>query len=107
MAWEKRGHKHRYFYRSVRRGGRVRKKYFGKGLPAQLVEVSMAIDREYLQQQREQERRQRHEYDEVAASLNQFWAESETLVAAGLVVAGYYRHDRGEWRRRYGRRETT
>jgi len=102
MAWQRRG-SGLYFYRSVRRGGRVVKEYGGAGVIGQLAELAAEADR------LERETQNQAEEEQLAAILDtcgpenplaQFSAEASRLVSEALTSAGYYRHHRGEWRRR-------
>lgn len=100
MAWERRNGQREYYYRGRREGGRVIKEYVGTG----------AIGRAAA----EHDRIQRMERQAALAAWDAEEAKIEkataphielctlgTLVArAALLIAGYSRHDRGEWRRR-------
>ena len=44
MAWERRRDR-KYLYRSVKVGGRVEKRYYGRGLEARMVEAMQALAR--------------------------------------------------------------
>lgn len=99
MAWEQRGGR-RYYYRSVREGGRVRKQYYGSG-EAALLAITDAS-------------RRRQEKMEAAQALTALQAKltpldgvsdrldagCDLLMQAVLMVAGYHRRNHGAWRRR-------
>src|SRR3954452_16432005 len=89
----------RYYYRSIREGGRVRTEYVGAGPRAEAAEL---IDRlEALGREREAEawRADREALD--AEDLDQAgrFGAVELVVRAALEAAGFRRHKRGEWRR--------
>ena len=99
MAWEQRGQR-QYYTRSRRVGGRVTRTYYGQGTEAHLA---AALDA----QKRMQRKADAEEQQAVVASLiaidslaQDFHAGVAILTEAVLLAAGYYRHDRGQWRRR-------
>jgi hypothetical protein len=103
MAWTERG-TGRYFYRSERVKGCVRRIYLGSGPDAEQAAAQI--------EQRRQQRaaasatlateRQRHA--EALLPLEQFSWLTDLLMHATLISEGFHRHSRGEWRRcRYGR----
>src|SRR4051812_4656289 len=96
MGWE-RG---RYYTRSVREGGKVRREYVGTGKLAELAAQMDAIFRAQRQQQRAEERAEREELDALDAPLAELDDLADLLVRAALTAAGYHRHHRGEWRKR-------
>jgi hypothetical protein len=95
MAWERRGYQH-FYYKSRRVNGRIIKQYYGTGHLAQLV---------YEQDRRQQEVREREQatrkhikdLDVETDTLNH---TTRTLTKIYLLLAGYYQHHRGEWRKR-------
>lgn len=96
MGWE-RG---RYYTRSVRRGGRVAREYFGVGDVAVLVARLDTIERRQravARQAHQQIRMQLKALDSVVAEA---WKGIEIVARAALVAAGYRQHQRGEWRRK-------
>ena len=99
MAWEQRGAQ-TYYYRSVRRHGRVTKDYLGTG---PLAELSAAEDAE-RQAQRHTEaeswRQEQAALDALAQQIDAWWDMSMVLLKATLYTEGYYQHDRGTWRKR-------
>jgi hypothetical protein len=101
VAWERRGGR-RYYYRSVRRGGRVMKEYVGSG---GLAEATARLDeqdrkRQEVEAQARQEEVRRME--SLEAPIRELCEATETLVRAALIAAGYRQHNRGEWRLRRG-----
>jgi hypothetical protein len=99
MAWESRP-SGRFYYRSRRVGGRVRKTYFGNGPAARLASL---MDREAEDLRRAgaaaiaAERRRVGPADRALGRLD---AACTLMFGATLAVAGYYRADHGSWRRR-------
>ncbi len=103
MGWESR-HGGMYYYRSVREGRRVIKRYYGRG---PLGELAASLDEEAR-------RRRQAESAAIAAAaaapapadalLAELEAACSTMLDATLVAAGFRRHDRGEWRRTRGPR---
>jgi hypothetical protein len=72
--------------------------YLGTGAAGELAATAEALERvrrekEARQWQQEQERRAAAE-----ALLVELCEQSDVLVRATLVVAGYHQHDRGAWR---------
>jgi hypothetical protein len=102
MAWEtRRGH--RYYYRSVRRGGRVVKEYFGTGRVAELCAQLDAVTLERRAIERQDRGAERDRFDAMEGQTLELIQLTDALVAATLTIAGYHRHDRGAWRRRRDR----
>ena len=102
MAWETRRGR-RYYYRSVRRGGRVVKEYFGTGRVAELCAQLDALTLERRAIERQDRAAERDRCDALEARTLELIELTDALVAATLTVAGYHRHDRGAWRRRRDR----
>lgn len=100
MAWEQRRRGGHYYTRSRRVGGRVVREYLGTGSFAEALARGDAEARARRQERRVAEQ-SAHEEDAALMSLvEQLVAGTDALVAASLVLAGYHRHHRGEWRRR-------
>lgn len=98
MAWEQRGNQ-TYYYRSVRVGRRVVKEYGGGGFMGVLAAEFDAEQREERANKRGQIQRERARWAALEQPARELDDLSEQLLAATLVMAGYHRHDRGEWRR--------
>jgi hypothetical protein len=99
MSWQRRGEK-RYYYRNTWRNGRSVRTYVGCGESAELAATADTLRRiEQVMNVRnwrqEQERR-----TAVEALLNELCRQSDLLVRAALVVAGFHQHNHGAWRRR-------
>jgi hypothetical protein len=102
MAWERRGNRS-YYYRSVRRGGRVVKEYFGTGRVAELCAQLDGLTLERRAIERQDRAAERDRSAALEARTLELIQLTDVLVAATLMVAGYHRHDRGTWRRRRDR----
>ena len=103
MAWEKRKHsQHLYYTRSRRVRGRVVREYCGRGLLGQAFAAQDELDRGL----RELQKMDLEEEEERAAGVEETCVELcdrvENLMHAALTAAGFYRHHRGEWRKRRG-----
>ncbi len=102
MAWETRQRGGRYYTRSKKVDGRVIREYVGTGLVGELA--AAADERARAQRQAQQAAWQAAcERIELAiAPLEEFDDAVETLARASLLLAGYHRHHRGEWRQKRG-----
>ena len=99
MAWERRGNRD-YYYRSVRVGGRVVKEYAGGGLMGLLGAESDEEQREQRAVERERERAERERWVALEGAADELALLTDALAGVALVLAGYRKHARGEWRRR-------
>jgi hypothetical protein len=103
MGWDK----GRYYTRSTKINGRVRREYIGTGPLAELVAELDAIGRESKEAEREAFRAEREELDALDAPFAELDDLAELVAHAALAAAGFRRHHRGEWRRRRGADEGT
>ena len=101
MAWERRGNRS-YYYRSVRTGTRVTKEYAGGGLMGALAEEFEAERREKRAYEVDRRRRERARWAALEQPARELDELADVLMTASLMMAGFHRHDRGEWRRRRG-----
>ena len=100
MAWQMRGGGRRYYTRSARLNGRVNRLYVGAG---DVGEAAAAADRERRatrDAEREAMRLAMRRHAEVDAQVDALCNAAETAARALLLLGGYHRHDRGEWRLR-------
>lgn len=104
MAWEERNGRS-YYYRKVRRGGRVFSVYEGGGLSAQFEEARAAEVRQTRQQERAALRREIGRQDKVDALIDEAWGIVQRAASEALEAAGYHLHKR-EWRLRRGAAKT-
>ena len=105
MAWEIRQRGGRYYTRSIRQGGRVRREYIGTGETAELIAAIDNRDRQARLTARAAERAERERIRQADMALADLDALTETLARLALVAAGYHRHHRGDWRRRRATQE--
>jgi hypothetical protein len=99
MAWAVRG-KRRYYYRSIRVGGRMTTRYLGSGLAAD-AEASAVEHRHAERAARAQAAQaEQQRYTAAAAPLDGLCRLTDLLLKAALLGEGYHQHDRGAWRRR-------
>ena len=103
VAWEIRGSR-RYYYRSVREGGRVRRVYVGNGpaaeAAARAAEVTRAIQRSARQRSNTAGHEEQDRLDAARTPLGRLDALADILATLALIDAGYHRPNRGIWRRR-------
>ena len=99
MAWERRGSQ-TYYYRSVRRHGRVTKDYLGTGPLAELSAAEDAARHAQRHSEAEAWRQERAALEVLDRQFDTYWNAATGLLKATLYAEGYYQHDRGEWRKR-------
>lgn len=98
MGWEQRPGGHKYFYRSVRRGDHITRRYFGRGPAAEHAAKVVELARqERLEKQRHQRAAQQSDA-QLVAELDEYVQEQRIMERVVLLVAGLYQHDRGPWR---------
>ena len=85
MAWERRDNQ-RYFYRSVRVGGKVKKIYYGKGPLAVAAAEAMEVARLERERRKEAIRLQREQYLLADTALANLTGELDRLLDAELMV---------------------
>lgn len=98
MAWEKRGDS-LYYYQSEREGGKVRKRYIGRGELAQIIAHAGETRCRVRAERKARERAELEEAGNLLTMGDELYEAAEILARAQLVAAGYHRH-KGEWRRR-------
>jgi hypothetical protein len=102
MAWEERRNGRRYFYRSIRVDGTVRKQYIGAGLVAEAF-----IHRRQIASMRRDlalaaEARINQALTEAGRRSKELLSICRLAVAAELLAAGYWRPGRKSWRKKRG-----
>ena len=95
MGWE-RG----YYYRVRKVNGRVVREYIGAGKVAELVARMDALEREQRQLEALERRHEKEQLNTLDAELKTLNDKVDLAARAALLAAGFYRHKRGEWRRR-------
>jgi len=104
MSWDRkqRGAAGGYFYRCVRRNGKPRKVYMGRGPGAEAAAAANERSRLARQTIQEQQRAEQLRMTFADLALQDLRVLLNVLVKAILVVHGYHEHH-GEWRRRRDR----
>jgi hypothetical protein len=97
MAWEKYGRR-RYYYRSVRRGGKVNKVYYGAGPAGQLAAAVDTLRRAEQRAEANARKAQKDRLDAAVTLTRDLSGGCEVLAAATLLTAGYHRPSRHPWR---------
>jgi hypothetical protein len=100
MSWEKRTRGGLYYTRSKKVGGRVVREYIGGGLLGQSAALSDTERRAKLKAKAEAWLAERTHLERADAALNTLCDQSEAMARGSLILAGYYRHHRGDWRKR-------
>ena len=99
MSWEThRGG--RYYYAVTRQGGRLVKRYLGRGPLAELAAGIDAEARAGRAADTERLRAERARFDGADRALRALDEACALLMTAELIVAGYHKHNDSEWRRR-------
>jgi hypothetical protein len=106
MAWETRERGGRYYTRSKRVNGRVRREYVGTGALAEAIADLDGYDRLRRVAAQDATRAAFDELDELEAAVSEYDAAVTRILTLTLEAAGYHRHDRGEWRRKKDRTMT-
>ena len=100
MAWESRKRGAIYYTRSRKVGGRVVREYVGGGLLGQFAAATDAEQRAKREAQAKAWRAEAARLEELDASVEMLDEVAEALARGALMLAGYHRHHRGEWRRK-------
>ncbi|MFN8474899.1 MAG: hypothetical protein U0822_22115 [Anaerolineae bacterium] len=104
MGWETRSGR-QYYYRARKIDGRVHREYIGTGEIAALIAQMDDLDRERQHLRVLEERDERARISALDGAVARLDELADVLVRGSLVLAGYERHNRGEWRRRRGQEE--
>jgi hypothetical protein len=100
VGWDKRG----YYYQVRKVKGRVVRRYFGKGLVAELAADYDALNRKYREGCQADAAALRDEFAELDALIQPLAELADLVATVALVSAGFHRHNRGEWRKKRGKR---
>ena len=105
MGFHRRGTK-KYFCRSVRRNGEVRRLYFGKGSVADLAAEANRLQKHEQQVSEQHWREQKDVVEEAIQAFEQLDQQSELMQTAILLISGFHRPGGNRaWRKwRDGRR---
>lgn len=96
MAWEARGGK-RYYYRKVRKGGRVFSVYEGGGIGGEIAAAQDAREQEKKTQTRAELRREMAAQDRIDNLIGASERMAQDAARRALEAAGYHQHKR-QWR---------
>jgi len=100
MGWESRNGSGRYYTRSRRVGSRVKREYIGMGSAAETIAALDADTRRSREEERAAMNARREQMERATALVDRSWQGVLRLARTVLVANGYYRHHRGEWRKR-------
>ena len=103
MSWEVRGGK-KYYTRSRRVDGRVLREYVGGGLAGEYAAELDAEARARRQHELDRDRELQRQDEELDKEIEEFDSAADNVARAILLVTGNHQHNRGEWRRRHGRK---
>lgn len=105
MPWELRSGR-AYFYRLVRRDGRLVRRYVGRGPQAEASAAEEADERRRRMADQELWKNRQAMLRDADRFVAEFSAGVKLLTQASLLAAGYHQH-RGTWRKkRHGRCST-
>src|SRR3954453_13747051 len=100
MGWEERERGSQLYYtRSRKVNGRVVREYVGGGPVGALAALVDAEERRQCEEARAAWMGERERLEELAGLVDEFCEDVETVVRSALLVAGFKRHKRGQWRR--------
>src|SRR5262245_42626082 len=97
MAWQKRGN-HRYYYRSTKQRGKVTTHYLGRASEVRAQQA--ALEDQARHTARIQERQEQQAWDALESQIAALGRLTTLLSHSLFVDGGWYRHNRGEWRKR-------
>src|SRR4051794_33134515 len=98
MGWQVRGRR-RYYTRSRKVNGRVKREYVGCGAEAELAAALDAARRSAREAQRKAARAERARLAGADSLVLSFCELAELLMRASLLTSGCHQHARGRWRR--------
>ena len=100
MGWTERNHGRRYYYSRTRVDGKWYTVYRGPGEMGELAAEADDALRNLRRLELESDRGMRRLVGMATAEIDRLSAAAQAVVNANLLLAGYYRHDRGPWRKR-------
>lgn len=100
MGWERRARGGFYYVRKRREGQRVLSEYVGAGPGAELVAALDAVDRAGQVAEIAARRADEKRWNQEDEAISELCGAADRAAQATLLLAGYHRHHRGEWRRR-------
>ena len=78
------------------------REYVGGGVLGEIAALEDESERSRREGEAAAWKEQRERLEELAAPVDELCEAAEILTRAALLVAGYRRHNRGEWRKRRG-----
>jgi len=102
--WEKRERGGTYYTRSRKEDGRVIREYVGRGPLAELAAETDALERLQRQEEAKAWRQERETLEVLDQTIEDLYEAAEVLARATLLAAGLHQHNRGQWRKRRGRK---
>lgn len=102
MAWEGRERGGLYYTRSRKVNGWVEREYVGGGYLGQLAASLDAEERERREVEMAAWKEERAAMEDLDSRVAEFCDGIEDIASAALLVAGYRKHNRGEWRKKRG-----
>ena len=90
MSWDRKQNGKLYLYRSIRDGTRVRKKYFGNGLPSKMIAGRMALWKAERKVRAEAWRAAVARWDAATELTGQLLAGVNLVVSGTLLGAGFH-----------------
>lgn len=106
MAWERRDRGGLYYTRSKKVNGRVEREYIGGGVFAEIAALLDAEKRRRREIGAAVWREERADMEDLDSRVEEFCEGVEDIACAALLVAGFRKHKRGEWRRKRESKET-
>jgi hypothetical protein len=100
MGWERRKRGGLYYTTSRREGGRIVRNYIGRGEGAEAIAQLDALDQAERAEEAAAWRAERERQEAKDREFKAYCELVDATTAAVLTLAGYHRHDRGQWRRR-------
>jgi hypothetical protein len=89
-----------YWYRSIRRGGRVTREYMGSGAWQAVAAQLEYLDRLHAADEKRHCTAEREDFAAFDERINAASRLVEAAMHGALEAAGYHRHARGHWRKR-------
>jgi DNA-binding protein H-NS len=100
MAWERRERGGLYYTRSRKVDGHVVREYVGSGSVGELAAQMDALEQLRREKEAAAWKEEREQMDKLESSVEEMCEAAEILAQAALYVAGYHKHNRGEWRKK-------
>lgn len=107
MGWEHRKGKGHYYVRKCRVKRQVLSHYIGTGLLGELAAAEGARRRVEREAAAKALKAERDRVETATMPLTEFFRVSDLLIQAALIQAGFYQHNRGEWRKRRCEKENS